>query len=73
MLARFASSIAKIESADKLRDALVGMMGVTVTATLEGWKSGATIFCGTATGLWMVTQIVLAILKHFKKPPPPEK
>lgn len=49
-------------SSEKLRDVVIGVAGTGVTITLQSWQSAAAIFAGVSTGLWMLTQIVLAIL-----------
>jgi len=52
---------------DKARDTVVGLTGTGLAITLEGWQSGAAIFAGVCTGLWMQTQIALAIHTKLTK------
>jgi len=53
---------------DKARDTVVGLTGTGVAVTIEGWKSGAAIFAAVCTGLWMLTQIALAIMARIRPP-----
>jgi len=55
------------EPFDKVRDSAVGLVGTGLAVTLEGWQSGAAIFAGVCTGLWMLTQIALAIHTKLTK------
>lgn len=52
---------------DKMRDSTVGLVGTGLAITLEGWQSFAAIFAGVCTGLWMLTQIALAIHTKLTK------
>lgn len=56
------------EHSTMVRDAVIGGGGTFFAVTLQGWQSAAAIFAGTTTGLWMITQIALAIHARFKKP-----
>lgn len=57
------------EHSATLRDAVIGVGGTGLAVTVQGWQSAAAIFAGTTTGLWMLTQIALAVHARFSRKP----
>ena len=47
----------------------VGIIGTLGAVTLPPLSESAAIFAGLATGVWMITQTVIAIKNNTKKDP----
>ncbi len=48
---------------------VIGTLGTSVAALSP--EQITAIFAGSATGIWMLTQVFIAIRREFRPPPPP--